>query len=62
MEMGDTVRLAVLADTGGAFQPNLFQLDYLAGSYPSYTDFQRATSDIPPRVGAAVLLLKEPQG
>ena len=62
LEMGDTVRLAVLADTGGAFQPNLFQLDYLAGSYPSYTDFQRATSDIPPRVGAAVLLLKEPQG
>ena len=28
------LRLAVLADTGGAFQPNLFQLDLLAGAYP----------------------------
>ena len=61
LEMGDEVRLVVLADTGGAFQPNLFQLDYLAGSYASYTDFQRATADIPPRVGAGVLLLKHAQ-
>lgn len=59
LEMNGVVRLVVLADTGGAFQPNLFQLDYLAGSFPSYTDFQRATEHIPPRVGAGVLFLKE---
>ena len=57
--MGGTVRLVVLSDTGGAFQPNLFQLDYLAGSYPGYTEFQRATENIPPRVGAGVLLLRQ---
>ncbi len=59
LEMGGTVRLVVLSDTGGAFQPNLFQLDYLAGSYPGYTEFQRATENIPPRVGAGVLLLRQ---
>jgi len=43
LERHGIVRLAVLADTGGAFQPNLFQLDLFTGAYPSKEAFQEAT-------------------
>lgn len=56
---GTVVRLAVLGDTGGAFQPNLGQLDYLAGSFPSKEAFLEATKDMPDRVNAGIVLLKE---
>ena len=57
-EDGLELRLAVLADTGAAFQPNLFQLDYLAGTFPSpqaYGEWARST---PSRVRASVLVLR----
>jgi hypothetical protein len=46
----------VLADTGGAFQPNLYQLDWMAGVYPSHEAFLAATARIPERVGAAAVV------
>lgn len=57
---GRAVRLVVLGDTGGAFQPNLGQLDYLAGSFPSKDAFLAATRDMPDRVDAGILVLKQP--
>lgn len=59
-EGGPTVRLVVLGDTGGAFQPNLGQLDYLAGAFPSKEAFLAATRDMPDRVDAGILVLKQP--
>lgn len=56
---GRQVRLAVLGDTGGAFQPNLGQLDLLAGTFPSRAAFQDATAGIPDRVEAGVVVLKQ---
>ncbi len=56
----DELRLAVLADTGGAFQPNLFQLDWLAGAFPDHAAFAAHTKDLPTRVPAAVLIRRTP--
>ena len=55
-ERGLELRLAVLADTGGAFQPNLFQLDYLAGTFPSEAEYRAWARHTPTRVPAAVLV------
>jgi len=55
---GRVVRLAVLGDTGGAFQPNLGQLDLYAGAFPDKDSFQAATRDIPDRVEASILLVR----
>ena len=52
------LRLAVLADTGGAFQPNLFQLDWFAGAYPSHAAFAKGTAHLPVRARAMVLVAK----
>lgn len=56
---GPQLRLTVLADTGGAFQPNLFQLDWLAGTYPSHDAFKAAVAEVPPYVRADVLVVRE---
>ncbi len=42
------LQIGVIADTGGAFSPNLYQLDYLAGIFPSraaFSDHARQYSD-----------------
>ncbi len=46
LKNADGLRLVVLGDTGGAFQPNLHQLDLYSGSYPSFAAFSTATSGI----------------
>lgn len=56
---GRVLKPAVLGDTGGAFQPNLAQLDLLAGFFPNKEAFLAATREIPERVDAGILLLKE---
>jgi hypothetical protein len=56
---GTTLRLVVVGDTGGAFLPNLFQLDLLAGSFETRDELYAATADVPGWVEAGVLLLKE---
>jgi hypothetical protein len=53
------LQLAVLADTGGAFEPNLFQLDWLAGTFPSMAAYRAWAADAPARVRAHVLIRKE---
>ncbi len=55
---GSTLRLAVLADTGGAFQPNLYQLDWLAGSYPSHAAYEAHVAHLPRRVAASILVAR----
>jgi hypothetical protein len=53
-----SLRMAVLADTGGAFEPNLFQLDWLAGTYATRGEFEAAVASIPARAPAGLLVLK----
>lgn len=53
---GTELRLAILADTGGAFQPNLFQLDFLAGEFASKESFAEWVRSTPTRVRASVLV------
>lgn len=55
-------RLAVLADEGGAFKDNRFQLDLLVDSYYGWDDYHRDNKHLPDFVGAWMLLLKsEPE-
>jgi hypothetical protein len=60
MGKGPELHLVLLSDTGGAFQPNLFQLDWLAGSFPTPEAFQAWEQTMPSRVQAAVLVKKGP--
>ena len=51
-------RLGVMADKGGAFEGNLFQVDLLAGAYTGWRDYHTANRHLPDYVEASVLLLK----
>lgn len=55
----DHLQLAVLADTGGAFEPNLFQLDWLAGTFPDRAAYGVWAAGMPTRVRAALLVRRE---
>jgi hypothetical protein len=56
---GDIVSKAgILADTGGAFADNLYQVDYLAGSYPGKGAFNKASYHLPDYVTAYFMVLK----
>ncbi len=52
------VRLGVLADTGGAFAANLYQLDYFAGTFPNRDKFNEFARGLPPYVEAYILVKK----
>ena len=52
-------RLAVMADTGGAFENNLYQLDYLAGSYPGINAYYEANRHLPDYIDAWFMVLKK---
>lgn len=52
-------RLGVLADEGGAFTDNLFQLDYLVGSYYGWKDYHQENKHLPDYTNAWLLLIKE---
>jgi membrane-bound lytic murein transglycosylase len=43
LKTGTGLRAVVLADTGGAFTPNLHQLDLFTGIFPNFSSFQAAT-------------------
>jgi hypothetical protein len=60
MEGKDGLHLAVLADTGGAFAPNLFQLDWFGGTYASHGALYTATSSIPETTRVGLLVVKPP--
>ncbi len=53
------IRLGILADTGGAFADNLYQLDYFTGSFPSREAFKKHTKPLPTHVEAFILVKKE---
>jgi membrane-bound lytic murein transglycosylase len=56
---GTTISKAgIFADTGGAFADNLYQVDYLAGSYAGREAFSKATRTLPDYVAAYFMVLK----
>ena len=54
-----TLRLVVLADTGGAFQPNMYQFDLFTGTHESREALNEATAHIPARPSAYMLVLRD---
>lgn len=59
-QSGQTIsRAGIMADTGGAFVNNLYQVDYLAGSYPGNAAFYKANRHLPDYVDAYFMVLKE---
>lgn len=48
----------ILADTGGAFTDNLYQVDFLAGIYQGKEAYSRATHGLPDYVYAYFMVLK----
>jgi len=60
MEGTDGLHLAVLADTGGAFAPNMFQLDWFGGAYKSHKALYSATAVVPQTTRVGLLVVKPP--
>ncbi len=52
------LRLGVIADTGGAFAPNLYQLDFLAGIFPNRSTYQSVARTLPGYVRGYILIKK----
>jgi len=51
-------RLTILADTGGAFANNQYQLDYLGGYFYNWVDYIKTYRTFPDYFEARILLLK----
>lgn len=52
------LQMGVMADTGGAFLPNLYQLDFLAGIFKSQKEFRQNISQLPEYATAYFLVKK----
>lgn len=52
-------RLAVLADTGGAFENNQYQLDYLGGYFKNWQDYIATYRTFPDYFEARILILRQ---
>lgn len=52
-------RAGILADTGGAFTDNLYQVDFLTGIYQGKKAYIQATRDLPDYVNAYFMVLKK---
>ncbi|ODH01716.1 hypothetical protein A4S05_27805 [Nostoc sp. KVJ20] len=52
------LQMGVMADTGGAFLPNLYQLDFLAGIFKSQKEFSQNISQLPEYATAYFLVKK----
>jgi hypothetical protein len=50
------LHMGIIADTGGAFLPNLHQLDFLAGVFESKADFASYTRKLPEYTKAYILV------
>lgn len=57
-DRNQNIRLGLIADTGGAFLPNLHQLDFFAGVFPDRPTYQQAVQDLPEFTKAYFLLKK----
>jgi hypothetical protein len=51
-------QMGIIADTGGAFLPNLHQLDYLAGVFANRDEFYGAIANLPEYTQAYLLIHK----
>jgi len=60
LSKGGENRLVVLADTGGAFENNHYQLDYLGGYFYNWNDYIESYRHFPDYFQARILLLKQP--
>jgi hypothetical protein len=54
----DGMRMGTIADTGGAFLPNLHQLDFLAGTFDGKPAFDKAAHSLPEYATAYFLVKK----
>ncbi|MEH2407383.1 hypothetical protein [Nostoc sp.] len=52
------LQMGVIADTGGAFLPNLYQLDFLAGIFQNQKEFGQNISQVPDYATAYFLVKK----
>ncbi|MDF5708887.1 MAG: hypothetical protein PUP90_14795 [Nostoc sp. S4] len=52
------LQMGVIADTGGAFLPNLYQLDFLAGIFQNQKEFSQHISQLPDYATAYFLVKK----
>ncbi len=52
------LQMGVMADTGGAFLPNLYQLDFLAGIFKNQREFGQYISQLPEYATAYFLIKK----
>ncbi|MEA5616994.1 hypothetical protein VB711_03930 [Cronbergia sp. UHCC 0137] len=52
------LQMGVMADTGGAFLPNLYQLDFLAGIFNNQNDFNQNIRQLPEYANAYILVKK----
>ena len=46
-DRNQNLRIGIIADTGGAFLPNLHQLDFFAGVFPDRATYQEAVQELP---------------
>ncbi len=53
-----TLQMGIVADTGGAFLPNLHQLDFLAGIFQDKKDFGQHIQQLPDYAKAYILVKK----
>ncbi|MGB3639041.1 MAG: hypothetical protein WBA39_15910 [Rivularia sp. (in: cyanobacteria)] len=51
-------RMGIIADTGGAFLPSLYQLDFLSGIFKNKNDFQQYVNQLPEYANAYILVKK----
>lgn len=58
IEDNKQLKMGVIADTGGAFLPNLYQLDFLAGTFASEREFNRYIQKLPEYTNAYILVKK----
>lgn len=59
-EGGETIyRIVILADTGGAFQKNQFQLDWLSGQYKDTADYQQNNKHIADYASVWMMIRKD---
>lgn len=52
----DEIRLGIIADTGGAFENNLYQLDYFTGTFRTRDQFNNFIKKLPSHVEAYFLV------
>jgi hypothetical protein len=50
------LQMGIIADTGGAFLPNLHQLDFLAGIFNNNTDYVARVKKLPDYEKAYILV------